>query len=224
MPSGGAPGSRPAVVPPSQAPAGSSSPTSTSPRTENSASIAGAGDAGRAAASRADVPPAPERTPEPPVERTPVPPPPSPPPATPAAARPDVTPAAAAVAPDAGTRPTSGSAPPLDQQTIQQLLRDYAGLAGRFNVNGLRDVYPRLSSAARLRLDTLRQNYSQCEYRFSNMQTTVVTPTTVTVRADAVESCKPKTAQRSMEITSRYEFHLARQPNGRWIFDDVFFQ
>ena len=130
---------------------------------------------------------------------------------------------AAPVTPPATTDvgPQSAPVPAIDQQTVQQLLRAYAGLAGRFNVNGLRELYPGLSSTARL--DTMRQNYSQCEYRFSNVRTTQSSPSNATVRVDAVESCKPKTAQRPIEITGRYEFHLVKQADGRWIFEDVFF-
>ena len=113
----------------------------------------------------------------------------------------------------------------MDAGTAAGLLSNYADVARGLDVSALRRIYPRLPQAMAQRIDGLRRNFSQCEYRFSNVQMVTSTPTSVIVRADSSETCKPRTAQRALPLpNSRYEFHLVKGAAGSWIFEDVFFQ
>lgn len=109
--------------------------------------------------------------------------------------------------------------------TATTLLSNYAEVAGRLDPGALRRIYPRLPPGLVQRMEGLRRNFAQCEYRFSNPQITNSSPTRVTVQADTAESCKPKTAQRQIPFPpSRYVFQLVKDASGNWIFEDVFFQ
>ena len=92
----------------------------------------------------------------------------------------------------------------------------------RFDMSALRRLYPLAPPITKVRMDALRRDYSQCDTRFSNVQTVSSAAAEAVVRVDFVEVCKRKTAQRAIETDGRHEFHLVKGPSGDWIIRELF--
>lgn len=128
----------------------------------------------------------------------------------------------APVRPPATTTSVVVAAPSIDPATVEQLLRRYASASRSFDAAGVQQLYPRLPNATKLRMDALRKNFAFCDYSFTNIQIVSGTASEAVVRADSVESCKPKTAQKAFDTPSRQEFRLSRSQSGPWIISEVF--
>jgi predicted Ser/Thr protein kinase len=104
----------------------------------------------------------------------------------------------------------------IDRQTAQALLAEYTRSYRAFNVPDLRRIFPGFTNTAVRRLDLERSNFTYCEYAFSNMNVTG-SPTTARVEVDAIEACKPKTAQPPIQNKTHEIFDLQKSAAGTWI-------
>jgi hypothetical protein len=116
---------------------------------------------------------------------------------------------------------TTSILPSIDQNTVQRVLLGYASASRTFNVAAIEQIYPELPANSRLRLDALRKNFSYCDYKYSNVRIVSATPTEATIRADSLESCKPKTAQRAIDTSVTQQLHLRKGASGTWTITEI---
>jgi hypothetical protein len=111
--------------------------------------------------------------------------------------------------------------PVVDLGTVRRLLDNYAAASATLNVAEVQKVYPNLPDLTRRRIDSLRRDFSHCDYSFSSVKILQSSGTEATVQAEGVESCKPKTAQKEIVTTMFQQFQLKKTATGTWILDRV---
>jgi Protein kinase domain len=117
--------------------------------------------------------------------------------------------------------PTTTILPSIDQDTVLRVLAAYSAASRTFNVAAIEEIYPGLPATSRTRLDALRRNYNYCDYTYSNVRIVSATATEATIRADNLESCKPKTAQRSMDTRATQQLTLRKAAAGAWTITEI---
>jgi tetratricopeptide (TPR) repeat protein len=138
------------------------------------------------------------------------------------------TPAVTTSTPVEVVAPRTTSAPPtvvaasIDRATVDALLQQYAAASRTFDLGAIRGVYPDITDRQKLRVERLRKDYSFCEYTFGAPQTVSSSPTEATIRIDSTESCKPKTAQKPIQIPSRQIIHFRKNSSGSWSIGEIF--
>jgi predicted Ser/Thr protein kinase/tetratricopeptide (TPR) repeat protein len=112
----------------------------------------------------------------------------------------------------------------IDTATVERVLQQYAAASRTLDVSTIRGIYPSVPPRTVQRIEALRKDFSFCEYSFANVAIVSNGAEEARIRTEAVESCKPKTAQKAIPQSGRMEFILKKTGAGAWIVAEVFTQ
>jgi hypothetical protein len=95
----------------------------------------------------------------------------------------------------------------------------------RLDLAAIRRIYPSAPNLLKVRIEALRKDYSQCDVQFSNVEVAPTSGSTeAVVRASGTESCKRKTKQPSVDLSTRYQFKLVKDATGNWVIGELLTQ
>ena len=111
---------------------------------------------------------------------------------------------------------TTSVVPRMSDADAAQVLTRWAAAYAKWDLNGLRALYPRMPRNDELALNAERDSFRTCVHVFSNMRVsgTLAEPR---IDADAIKTCTPNTRQPPKPENQHHIFDLQRQANGSWI-------
>jgi serine/threonine protein kinase len=111
---------------------------------------------------------------------------------------------------------TTSVVPLMSVAEATQLLNRYAAAYAKWDIKGLRAMYPQMPRNDELVLEAERRSYSSCVHAFSAVRVSGTLAET-RIDADAIKTCTPNTRQPPQSENQHHIFDLQRQPNGAYV-------